>query len=199
MFSGISYAQQEASRWFFGENEGLDFISGNPIPDLNGALKTFERCTTISDTGGDLLFYTDGVMVWSNNYQIMPTSLLDNSTSVQLAIIVPEPGVSKVYHIFTADWSDGIIRLDHCTLDLTLERGLYNVLGANDVPMPTNLSPAPMSEKITALEGFGKILVKLDRNGPDWDSTNKGKSMPQSDYQFLAKLNIEGFEGAALV
>ncbi len=161
LFSGISYAQQEASRWFFGESAGLDFISGNPIPDLNGALKTFERCTTISDTGGDLFFYTDGVMVWSNNYQIMPTSLLDNSTSVQLAIIVPEPGVSKVYHIFTADWSDGIIRFDHCTLDLTLERGLYNVLRVNNVPMPPNLSPAPMSENNTALEvvrkDFGKI------------------------------------------
>ena len=49
-------AQEEASRWFFGENAGLNFSTGIPIVDLNGALSTDEGCATISDKSGNLLF-----------------------------------------------------------------------------------------------------------------------------------------------
>ena len=163
-------AQEEASRWFFGENAGLDFNSGSPLADTNGALNTIEGCATISDKRGNLLFYTDGVTVWNRNHQIMPTGngLLGNSSSTQSGIIVPKPADENTYYIFTVDWSNGLNGLNYYTVDMTLNGGLGDVVGANNLPTATNLLLAPTSEKITAVkvdneDAFWVISLKQDK------------------------------------
>jgi len=55
-------AQGEANHWYFGENAGLDFSSGNPVA-ITGQLVTIEGCASIADASGNLLFYTDGTTV----------------------------------------------------------------------------------------------------------------------------------------
>ncbi|RPD95983.1 PKD domain-containing protein [Aureibaculum marinum] len=163
-----SFAQKEASRWYFGDNAGLNFNSGVPVVDTNGALSTTEGCATISDIGGNLLFYTDGRTVWNKNHQKMPSGkgLLGDSSSSQSAIIVPNPTDTNIYYIFTVDWAVGENGLNYYTVDMTLDNGLGDVIGVNNSPKSTKLLSSPVSEKITAVkvkdeEAFWVIATKL--------------------------------------
>lgn len=140
-------SQQEAAIWYFGENAGLDFRSGTPVTLLDGALNTREGCATISDSNGNLLFYTDGITVWNRNHQPMPngTGLLGNSSSTQSAIIVPNPGNPDLFYIFTADELKQEHGINYNVVDISLEGGLGDIIQKN-VQLLT-----PAAEKLTAV------------------------------------------------
>ena len=70
LFSFKLFSQHEADFWYFGDYAGLDFSSGNPEPLINGQLQNYEGCAAISDSTGNLLFYTNGVTVWNKEHQI---------------------------------------------------------------------------------------------------------------------------------
>ena len=69
--TSIIFAQGEANYWFFGQNAGLDFNSGNPTP-ITGSLNTLEGCSSFSDKNGNLLFYSYGKTVWDKTGSVMP-------------------------------------------------------------------------------------------------------------------------------
>lgn len=175
-----SFAQKEASYWYFGFNAGIDFSSGSPVALNNGSLFTVEGCASISDANGNLLFYTDGTRVWNKNHNQMPagTNLYGNSSSSQSAIIVPKPGAPEIYFIFTVDWSAGEFGLNYYTVDMNLDNGLGDVISTNNIPTVNNLLSSPTSEKITAVKVLneeaywvislknGRFYVfKIDNNG----------------------------------
>lgn len=105
--SGSLLAQKEGAVWYFGYNAGLDFNQYYPKPLTNGQLQTREGVATICDKEGNLLFYTDGQIVYNRNHQVMSqgTGLFGNNTSTQSSIIVPKPtnGTPTQYYIFTVD------------------------------------------------------------------------------------------------
>ena len=70
-YSTFVFSQKEANIWYFGENAGLDFNSGTPVALTDGQLNTGEGCASISDSSGNLLFYTDGVTVYNKNHANM--------------------------------------------------------------------------------------------------------------------------------
>lgn len=149
---GQSFAQAEASNWYFGENSGIRFnANGTVSPLSNGKLSTIEGCATISDSNGNLLFYTDGINVWNKNHEIMPngTDLYGDTSSTQSAIIVPKPGDPDIYYIFTVDTQVRDTDPDHgfnySLVDMSLESGLGNVTVKN-----INLLPKT-TEKVTAV------------------------------------------------
>jgi gliding motility-associated-like protein len=107
-----TFAQQEASYWYFGQNAGLRFNAGNGTVTAitDGQIDTLEGCTSISDTTGELLFYTDGRTVWNQNHDIMAngdyfggTGLLGDPSSTSSGLIVPKPQDPTQYYIFTVD------------------------------------------------------------------------------------------------
>ena len=63
----VSYGQQQAANWYFGNNAGIqfDYITDTVIPVGDGQLFTEEGCTSISDSDGNLLFYTNGINVYN--------------------------------------------------------------------------------------------------------------------------------------
>lgn len=63
------FAQKENYVWYFGDNAGVGFNSGNPFALTNGMTNNYEGCATISDSNGNLLFYADGVSV-RNQFEI---------------------------------------------------------------------------------------------------------------------------------
>lgn len=105
LFVNLTYSQGEANIWYFGQNAGLDFNGGSPVALTNGQLNTLEGCASISTDSGQLLFYTDGVTVFNKNHTLMVngTGLLGHSSSTQSATIVPKPGSSNLFYIFTTD------------------------------------------------------------------------------------------------
>lgn len=139
--------------WVFGRNAGLDF-STNPPTALSGNLiNTFEGCASISDANGNLLMYTDGVTLWDGANTVRYSGLLGDSSSTQSAIIVPDPGNSSRYYVFTMDGSSNAnppfnhfngVRVDTSTTVWTIV--LLNTLMT--MPSTAGFSPA---EKLTAV------------------------------------------------
>jgi len=150
-----SFAQGEANIWYFGENAGLDFNSGAPIPLTNGQLNTFEGCSTTSDSDGNLLFYSDGTTVWNKNHAIMlnGTGLKGHPSSTQSAMIIPKPGSTTQYYIFTvgARVDSGEFGFNYYTLDMLGDGGLGEIVAG-----PIDLTEGKFTdwtEKVAAIKG----------------------------------------------
>ena len=158
----FSSAQNEGNIWYFGQNAGIDFNSGIPVPLANGQLTTLEGCASISDANGDLLFYTDGMIVYNRNHTLMPNGigLLGNSSSTQSAIIVKKPASSTIYYIFTVDGVTGggslgaNQGLHYSEVDMTLDGGFGNVTTNKNIQLFTYAC-----EKVTAV---------IHQNGSDF-------------------------------
>lgn len=86
------------------------------------------ECTSSwSDANGNLLLYTDGLSVWDRNGQTMPngSGLMGAASATQSCIIVPQPGSSTRYYVFTTDcyenqYANG---LRYTIVDLALNNG----------------------------------------------------------------------------
>ncbi len=152
-----SFSQGQTNIWYFGDNAGLDFSSGNPVAISDGELVTDEGCASISNENGDLLFYTDGSTVWDRNHAVMPngTGLQGNSTSSQSAIIVPFPDDTTKYYIFCVDHNINFGGLYYSVLDLTLNGGNGDIVSGQ--------------KNIVLLASSGeKIAAVSDENGGYW-------------------------------
>jgi len=76
-------AQNAGTVWYFGAAAGLDFSGGNPVQVPGGAMEAFEGCAIVSDTEGNVLFYTNGGgrdpeqsgqasgKIWNRNDEVM--------------------------------------------------------------------------------------------------------------------------------
>ncbi len=135
--------------WYFGDKAGLDFTSGNPTIDLNSQMYERETGSVISDTSGNLLFYTSGDTVWNKNHQIMPngTGLINCFSASQGGIIVKKPNSSTLYYIFTNDCNEnaGVSGVHYSVVDMSLNGGF------GDVTTKNVLLFAPSSERLAAV------------------------------------------------
>lgn len=141
-------AQNAQSRiWYFGNEAGLDFATSPPTPLTNSSMNAFEGCASISDPQGNLLFYTDGSIVWDRNHIPMPsgTGLNGNGGATQSAIIVPAPLNLTKYFIFTVDTNGGPRGLQYSEVDMTLNGGNGDV-SVKNIPLIS-----PVTEKLTAV------------------------------------------------
>jgi gliding motility-associated-like protein len=157
LYSHLAVAQKEANIWYFGANSGLDFNNGSPQVLNNGQLVQPEGCSTISDANGNLLLYTQGTVIWNNNHQILSngTGLLGGSSSSQSALIVPRPGSSTNYYVFTTpEVSSTITGLHYSEVDLTLSLGAGAINTNYNVQLMT-----PTAEKLTAVHHSNNIDI----------------------------------------
>ena len=125
-FTTLAFSQQEASVWYFGQNAGIKFDASGTITALtDGQLSTSEGCATIANSSGDLLFYTDGITVWNKNHGVMSngTGLFGDPSSTQAATIVPFPGSSSLYYIFTLDAYGENYGFRYSIVDMALDSG----------------------------------------------------------------------------
>lgn len=159
LFCTDLFAQLEASNWYFGSNAGIRFNDNGTTTNLtDGRLNTDEGCTTISDSDGNLLFYTDGKTVWNRLHQPMSNAsealgneLFGDRSSTQSAIVVPKPEDSNIYYVFTVDTAisrdDPDRGFSYSVVDLRLNGGLGDV-----VPWEKNINLLQdSSEKISAV------------------------------------------------
>jgi gliding motility-associated-like protein len=164
-------AQKEANFWYFGENAGLDFSTNPPTALTVGELDTNEGCSSFSDADGNLLFYSDGTEVFNKNHNLMTYSdgnpannLKGNPSSTQSGMIIPKPGSTSIYYLFTVGTdfvSPGGIPnpgFNYYTIDMTKNSGLGEITDG-----PINLAKDPntnldksddWSEKVAAVKGF---------------------------------------------
>ncbi|HRE76427.1 MAG TPA: T9SS type B sorting domain-containing protein [Flavobacterium sp.] len=149
LFSSFCLAQGEANIWYFGQQAGLDFNNGAPVALTDGQMPTPEACATISDSSGQLLFYTSGYIVWNKLHQIMPngTDLLGHTSSTQGALIIPKPGSTTIYYIFTTTHLGVAEGARYSEVDMSLNGGLGDVTENKNILLHT-----PVCEKMTAVK-----------------------------------------------
>lgn len=168
----VSYSQQEASNWYFGENAGINFNTNTgEISALNGGqLFTEEGCTSISDSSGNLLFYTNGINAYNRDHELMPngTGLKGHQSSTQSAIIIPKPDGEGIYYIFTVDTdfnSDPDEGFHYSEVNMNLDGGLGDITAIKNINLLRNTS-----EKLSAVlkncetQSFW-IITFANRNG----------------------------------
>jgi len=165
IINSLVYAQKEANIWYFGQYAGLDFNSGEPIALTNSAMSQYEGCATISDSYGNLLFYTDGMTVWNKQHQVMPngTGLMGHPSSTQSGVIVPKPGSNNIYYIFTVPAEIGNSGLRYSVVDLSLNGGLGDVTSDKNIYIT-----GPTEEKITAVKHNNNFDIWVITH--NWDS-----------------------------
>ncbi|AFM03996.1 hypothetical protein Fleli_1577 [Bernardetia litoralis DSM 6794] len=108
----LLYAQGEANTWLFADQSGINFNTNppsylsNPNRIANGT--TFPEGSggsgaTISDSNGNLLFYTSGHKIWDRNHNLMLNGDLEgnNDGGINNAIIVKQPESNSIYYVFT--------------------------------------------------------------------------------------------------
>lgn len=154
---------QYGNVWAFGNRAGVDF-NKNPPQAITTSIDTKEGSASIADANGNLLFYTDGTMVWDRNNNVMPnaknlTGQVDNITSStsQGAIIIPFPGNKEQYYVFSlgsveSSWqaASGYSQNLYCSIiDMTLNNGLGDAMVGNT----GKLLMRDLTEHMTAVLG----------------------------------------------
>lgn len=146
--------------WVFGKNGGLNFASGTPVPFFAPTINTPEGTASISDTSGNLLFFTDGTQVWNAAGTVKISGLLGHPSSTQSALIVPDPGNAANYYIFTADGSSGANNhLNGIRLTYTTQTGAWP-----SVPLSSLMTMPPTAN----LSGTERLTAIRHANGIDF-------------------------------
>lgn len=150
------YNTNENKVWAFSIFVGLDFNSGTALP-FTTSMQANEGCASVCNSAGGLLFYTEGVTVYNKLGAIMPSGLgivpFGTSSTTQGVLIVPLPGSTTIYYVFSIEYSAGNIsappigKFAYSIVDMSLDGGLGAVTTAG-IPIANNLS-----EKMIAIRG----------------------------------------------
>lgn len=139
------FGQNQGNNWYFGNQAGISFNSGNPTALTDGQTYIIqshcEGTTAISDDDGNLLFYSNGEKLWNNSHTIMPNGdgLLGGYSSTQSSLIVPQPENDRFYYLFTTDQYNGnnlVNGLNYSIVDMCEDMGNGDVLqNMKNVPL----------------------------------------------------------------
>ncbi|MCY7410504.1 MAG: T9SS type A sorting domain-containing protein, partial [Chitinophagales bacterium] len=156
----IAISQQQPVIWYFGHKAGLDFSSGSPVAITNGKVDQWEGVATACDIDGNLLFYTDGIKVWNKNHVVMANGngLYGNSSTTQSATVVPVPGNSNQYYLFTLPEHYAYGGFRYSIVDLTLNGGLGDIGAIKNVLLTD--SATEQCAVITSSTGCVWILIR---------------------------------------
>ncbi|MFD0793702.1 gliding motility-associated C-terminal domain-containing protein [Mucilaginibacter litoreus] len=146
-FSTIStYAQKQGNIWYFGSNAGVNFNTSPPTALTDGQISTWEGCATIANDDGNLLFYTDGITVYTKNHTVMENGygLYGDPSSTQSGVIIPHPTNKNLYYVFTVALQGG--SLYYSIVDISKQSGYGEVIEKNNKILDLS------TEKITAVK-----------------------------------------------
>ncbi len=163
-FSAVS-AQGYKAHWIFGHGYHMEFVGGVPTmrPRIDG-FNAQEGPSTVSDSDGNLLFYTNAELVWNAAHEPLLnseglTTLVSpdfGSTITNGSLFVPWPGdsIERFYALFIIDNSGLKLRISK--IDRSLDSGLGGIM-----PSKKNFfeSPVSLGEQIAAVR---------HGNGRDW-------------------------------
>ncbi len=159
LFLGVNVCAQHAGNWYFPENVGVKIdedvrsLTGGKVATAvpaNVQIRPTEGAACISDSKGDLLFYTDGVTIWNRNHMPMKAgqNLKGGPSATQPASIVPDPGNPSRFYVFTVDDFQHVLKNGLCysVVDMCLDNGLGDVTAQKNIPL---LSLAGEKQAIT--------------------------------------------------
>ena len=172
-----SFSQNYLSNiWYFGgydaygstNNAGLDFNNSQVtvIPGTgNSGISTQEGCATITNTNGELIFYTDGDNIWDKTHTVVKTNCGGHFSSTQSAIIVPTPGNTNLFYVFTvgaASVTGGDRSLNYLTVEVDNSNATITSISSLTTLLQ-GTSTATTDDDVTE-----KIIAIKHSNGTDY-------------------------------
>ncbi|WP_240625516.1 PKD domain-containing protein [Spirosoma pollinicola] len=203
--------ESQGVKWYFGQNAGLDFSGGGtPKPITDGKLSTIEGSSSIANTKGVLLFYSDGITIYDKSGIPMKSLVpgdtlatqkpLDGSkNSTQSALIVPKPtcrGCEYLYYVYTTSEIRGQKTLTYSVVDMRQNGGKGAIVEKN-VPLSTQGTEQSASVENTRDSTFWVITRKYGTNQFEIRHLTKAESPVLTTYnggQAIDSLsNAEGY------
>lgn len=148
MFQFNLNAQKQNNIWVFGDHSGLNF---NIVPPTGLDTAAIERNlipftqepgyntygSSICDTNGNLLFYTDGITVWDKKHKVIQRYLGRWPwVGYNTPLIIPYPGNDSLYYIFGVSAGSYANRLQYLTINIKGNGGAGEIV----YPQPSTLS-----------------------------------------------------------
>ncbi len=185
LINATASAQRYTDRyWAFGDSAGIDFKNLSSPQPANSILRCRGTCASICDSTGDLLFYcgtphwenwlipnwvfSDGYIINKNQQIMQGGDSLVGALWYQEMVIVPDPGDSNRFYIFSAGVAQPVVGLYYSIVDLSYNGGLGKVVQKN-----VQLRSDTICDGITAVRhGNGRDWWVLVRNWRDVYSNN---------------------------
>jgi hypothetical protein len=187
------YAQNQGNIWVFSDSAAIDFNSGSPVPFLGTGLVGITASSTVSDSTGNLLFYSGTYSTINNGSQEAGVfnkynKIIDNGMGIfcrtqssQGNLLIPFVQDTNLYYLFTQRINPSIP--DYKIYYSVIDKSLNNDSGAvilKNVPLPgiTNMST--------------NMIAIRHGNGIDWWLlTHKGNG--NQYYKYL--IDSSGIQG----
>ena len=130
----IGFSQGEFNNWYFGNHAGLNFSSGSPVvlTDCSPLFAAGYTNATVSDSLGNLLFYTDDHRVYTRNHTVMPNGNGLNVNDYQPMLPLKNLTDNSKYYLFTNDHTASPVSpnprgLRYWIVDMNLNGGLGDI------------------------------------------------------------------------
>jgi uncharacterized protein (TIGR02145 family) len=137
-FFGV--AQGEWDNWYFGVYAGMNFASGSPValPTSAFTQSASLTCTSVSDSSGNFLFFSDGTRVYNRNQSQMPNGFMGITHARQPSFAIQSLSNPDLYYLFASgEYAGGTLTgLRYSLIDMHLESGLGDVVDTvKNIPM----------------------------------------------------------------
>ncbi len=138
----FGFSQGEWNQWYFGKYLSLDFNSGSPVQISNNAMLAIGGTISISDSLGNILFYSDGHYVWDKTNNITPngSGLFGFWVAEQSVFCAKNIVNDSTYYLFTVGnggSSPPHNGLHYSVFDMNLNNGLGDISpGMKNIPVP---------------------------------------------------------------
>ena len=168
----------EQAQWYYDSYASLDFRDGLARFNTDSRMDAFESESSICDSDGNLLFYTDGRRIWNSQHILLVNAVFESQIKSRSTIILKF--AESIYAIVSISENDG--KLYSCIV----EADNNNPLNAN-----TSLtwSPLPLGTDWTNLSVLSAVPT-LEPN-KYWLLTTKkviGTDETTTYYKCIAKL-----------
>ncbi len=152
--------------WIFGDHAGLNFNDTSNVYSFSSGLNGTQvkySCGSISDSNGNLLFYAAPSALITRSTKVLNKndSLMQNGDNIeghpaqtQGLLILPFPGDSTFYYIFTKEQHASKIYMYYSIVDMNADNGLGAVISKNNMFYTDSLT-----QRTTAVR---------HANGRDW-------------------------------
>nr|MBP6810391.1 PKD domain-containing protein [Saprospiraceae bacterium] len=137
--------------WHFGYKSGLNFDTDPPTQVDGGMTDCTGISATMCDVKGNLLFYTDGLVVYNRFHQPMPNGTFGVGDTANQSIIIPYPANANKYFIIV-NYSGG--QVYSSILDMTLSGGNGDIVAAHKNIQLDGISASLAAVKACSFNGY---------------------------------------------
>jgi gliding motility-associated-like protein len=178
--NGCNYERpHQADQWVFGDKVHLNFQQREVIPEQTFSFYDSPNgVAAISDNNGNLLLFSNGLKIWGKSYHVIENGdgLKGNNFATQPAIILPTPGKTDEYYVFTLDMYINPVFVDGVNYSIVKMNGNTGVVTSKN-----NTLFHENSQKVCAVKHSGGKDIWVIFHGFGENNGNKFYSYLLSD------------------